>query len=98
MTKKVPTRRGRTQQRNLTEKASPRNRTDRADKAKKLVDEKTLGETLGLSERTLQDWRVRGCGPPYYQFGRSIRYCLEEVYEWMRQYRHTSTWDQTRQL
>ena len=29
---------------------------------------------LGVCVRTLQAWRVRGGGPPYFKIGRSVRY------------------------
>lgn len=57
------------------------------------VDEKTLSVMLGLSQRTLQDWRTRrGGGPPFYRFGRSIRYHLDEALAWARHQRKNSTW------
>lgn len=54
----------------------------------------TEGETadyLGLSCRTLQAWRVRGCGPKFVKVGRSVRYQLEEVKEFVSDNVHQST-------
>lgn len=38
---------------------------------------------LSLSVRTLQAWRVRGCGPPYVQAGRAIRYRRCDLILWI---------------
>ncbi len=34
---------------------------------------------LNLSNRTLQAWRVRGCGPKFRKLGRAVRYRLEDL-------------------
>ena len=47
----------------------------------------TEGETadfLSLSNRTLQAWRVRGCGPKFVKVGRSVRYQVEDVQEFLK--------------
>ena len=37
-------------------------------------------EHLGLSPRTLEDWRVRGGGPPYRKLGRkAVRYAPADL-------------------
>ena len=48
-----------------------------------LLDEKRLAKTLGLSVKTLQQWRWRGIGPPYLKLGGwSVRYDPEAVERW----------------
>lgn len=46
---------------------------------------KELARKLGLSYRTLENWRQRNMGPPYTRLGRKIvRYNLAEVREWQK--------------
>jgi predicted DNA-binding transcriptional regulator AlpA len=42
-----------------------------------------LSALLGVARRTLAKWRWLKEGPPYYSFGRSIRYSVPDVEEWM---------------
>jgi predicted DNA-binding transcriptional regulator AlpA len=37
--------------------------------ARKYLGEAALARRLGVSQRTLQRWRTRGCGPPYVRLG-----------------------------
>jgi hypothetical protein len=48
------------------------------------VDEKTAGEILGHSVKTLQNWRCARKGPPYMKTsgGRSIRYRISDLLDW----------------
>ena len=46
---------------------------------------------LKLSNRTLQAWRVRGCGPKFRKLGRSVRYRLEDVQAFVNENVHQST-------
>ncbi len=56
------------------------------------LNERQLADLLGLSERTLQGWRLKGDGVPYYKIGRLVRYSASEVKTWLsrRQCEHTS--------
>lgn len=47
-----------------------------------LVDGSTLAQTLRLSRSTL--WRMRKEGLPCRKVGRSVRFSLDEVYEWLK--------------
>lgn len=38
---------------------------------------------LGLSAKQLEGWRHRGEGPPYTKLDRAIRYCREDLDEFM---------------
>ena len=49
-----------------------------------LIDEEQAAAILKLSPRTLQAWRVRGCGPQFVKVGRSVRYQLEHVEEYVK--------------
>lgn len=41
-------------------------------------------ELLGLSERTLENWRWQRKGPSYVKLGRSIRYRKTDVENWIK--------------
>jgi hypothetical protein len=57
-----------------------------------LVNETLAADLLCQSVRTLQKWRTSGAGPAYYKFGRSVRYSLVDLNQWLDQRRrfHTS--------
>ena len=56
------------------------------------LNERQLAEHLNVSVRTLQGWRLKGGGVPYYKVGRLVRYSASEVKTWMSglQCGHTS--------
>lgn len=49
----------------------------------KLLCEKEAARLLGLSHRTLQDWRQIGRGPRYLKMGHRIRYRVADLEGWM---------------
>ncbi|ACA21269.1 hypothetical protein M446_7051 (plasmid) [Methylobacterium sp. 4-46] len=49
-----------------------------------LLNEVQAAEIVGLSARTLQAWRVRGFGPPYFKAGKAVRYRHGDVLAWIR--------------
>ena len=56
-----------------------------------LLTEGEAADFLSLSNRTLQAWRVRGCGPKFVKVGRSVRYQVEDVQEFVSANVHQST-------
>ena len=48
---------------------------------------------LGLSPRTLESYRSRGGGPPFYVLGSVVRYLLSDVMKWASTRRRNSTSD-----
>lgn len=46
---------------------------------------------LKLSPKTLEGWRVRGDGPPYFKFGRSVRYRRSLNAAWAAERQRKST-------
>jgi hypothetical protein len=42
--------------------------------ARILHDEKQEAKRLGFSPRSLQAWRLKGGGPPYFKIGGGVRY------------------------
>ena len=48
---------------------------------------------LGLSPRTLESYRSRGGGPPFYVMGSVVRYLLSDVLKWASTRRRNSTSD-----
>ena len=51
---------------------------------------------LGLSPRTLESYRCRGGGPPYYDLGGVVRYLLSDLVKWASARRRRSTSDDGR--
>jgi hypothetical protein len=55
--------------------------------------------TRGVSEHTLQSeskfekMRIIGSGPPFYKFGKTVLYDLNEVDDWIAEQRRESTSD-----
>ncbi len=48
---------------------------------------------LGLSERTLERFRLEGSGPAFRKFGRRVLYARADVLAWADAQRRTSTSD-----
>jgi helix-turn-helix protein len=47
------------------------------------VSEKVAARFLGVSERSLQRWRIDKCGPPYIRYGKHcIRYRPSDLRTW----------------
>ena len=49
----------------------------------RLHDEKTEAARIGFSVRTLQAWRLRGDGPPYFKIHSAVRYRPELTDAWL---------------
>jgi predicted DNA-binding transcriptional regulator AlpA len=62
-----------------------------ADHEQAYLNEVELAEWLNISRRTLQGWRLRGGGPAYEKFGRSVRYGISKVRAWIAERERTST-------
>jgi hypothetical protein len=45
------------------------------------VNERFAAEVLDVSVRTMQSWRVRGCGPRYVKQSRLVRYRWGDLLE-----------------
>lgn len=49
----------------------------------RFIGEREAADFLGHSVRCLQNWRLRGGGPPYIKIsGRSIRYRRQDIVAW----------------
>lgn len=46
---------------------------------------------LNIKSSTLNTWRSLSRGPAYQKFGRSVRYRIETLREWVEDQTHTST-------
>lgn len=68
--------------------------TGREKPLPRLLTPAELAKTLRLSVRTLENWRLRGWGPPYIRFGTSshhkVVYDWHAVEEWLEQFRQPS--------
>jgi hypothetical protein len=51
------------------------------------VNEKEVHRITGIPIQTLRNFRCQGRGIPYSKFGRSVRYRLQDVHEFMEQHR-----------
>ena len=48
-----------------------------------LLKEDDAARLLSLSVRTLQSWRIRMAGPPFFQVGRAVRYRRRDLIAWI---------------
>ena len=48
-----------------------------------LLNEHEAAVLLGVSVRTLQNWRLRGGGPPYQKLGSAVRYSTFKLRAWI---------------
>lgn len=53
--------------------------------------QKTLAQRWGISERTLEQWRWKGCGPKYLKIGGRVVYRLEDVEAFEAERLHQNT-------
>ena len=56
-----------------------------------LLDTTQAARFLGLGERTLQNWRVRGEGPVFLRVGRCVRYAPDDLSAFLGARRFRST-------
>ncbi len=47
------------------------------------MDENEVAVLIGFAVQSLRNWRFLGRGPSYVKRGRSVRYRLKDVLEWM---------------
>jgi hypothetical protein len=57
------------------------------------MNQQATADFLGLSERTLERFRLDGRGPAFLKFGRRVMYAREDVLAWADRHRRTSTAD-----
>jgi predicted DNA-binding transcriptional regulator AlpA len=58
-----------------------------------LLNEHEAAALLGVSVRTLQNWRLRGGGPPYQKLGSAVRYSLVKLRQWIENGSRSNTSD-----
>lgn len=64
------------------------------DVVEALWTESDAGKVLSVGKRTLQGWRLRGCGPPFVRISsRCIRYRPCDVRAWIEERLRASTSD-----
>ncbi len=56
-----------------------------------LLTENQAAVVFNLSNRTMQAWRVRGCGPKFIKVGRSVRYRIGDLQEYVKRNVYQST-------
>jgi len=52
---------------------------------------KEAARLLGVSHRTLEDWRQTGCGPRFQKWGRQVRYLRSDLIEFLNRPRFRNT-------
>jgi hypothetical protein len=55
------------------------------------VDERKAAKILDVPVGTLRNWRWRGHGPPFHKFQAAVRYELNDLADYARATRRTST-------
>ena len=58
-------------------------------RARQWVTPAELAEELGKSVTTLQNWRTRGDGPPWYNLG-GVRYDRADIDKWYEANKHVA--------
>ena len=58
-----------------------------------LLTDVELASRLGISVRTIRNWRLTGDGPGHLKLGKSVRYSPEAVAEWLAGCERKSTSD-----
>ncbi len=56
-----------------------------------IVREQRIAKICDVDVRTVQAWRLRGCGPPFLKLQRAVRYSLRDVMNWLENNRRQST-------
>jgi predicted DNA-binding transcriptional regulator AlpA len=51
------------------------------------LNEKEVAALIGFAVQSLRNWRFLGREPGYIKMGRSVRYQLKDVLEWMESHR-----------
>lgn len=59
-----------------------------------LLDEEQAAGILTVRVKTLQSWRLRGCGPIYVKLGRCVRYRRSDIEDFVSKRARRSTSDQ----
>ena len=54
------------------------------------VTTETAAKFLSLSPHSLECYRSGGYGPPYYKFGKSVRYAVRDLETWIARQRITA--------
>lgn len=56
-----------------------------------VLDSPTAANYLGLAKRTLDNWRVSGCGPQFIKIGRRVVYRQSDLDAFLEGGKRTST-------
>ena len=59
----------------------------------KFLNQEATAQLLGLSERTLERFRLEGRGPSFRKFGRRVMYAISDLIAWTEHNRRSSTSD-----
>jgi predicted DNA-binding transcriptional regulator AlpA len=62
-----------------------------ASNSKHIVNTEAAAHLLNVSAVTLAKWRVTGEGPRFLKFGRSVKYRISDLEEWIQDQQREST-------
>jgi predicted DNA-binding transcriptional regulator AlpA len=65
------------------------------DEAPRFLDQRATAAFLGLSDRTLERFRLDGNGPEYRKFGRRVLYEVSDILLWAERQKRASTSEAT---
>lgn len=57
----------------------------------RLISEKDVARMICVSVRCVQNWRLRGGGPPLVKLGRSVRYQVSDILMFIEERKHSNT-------
>lgn len=63
-----------------------------------VMSTKEAGRYLALSHRTLEDWRLKGQGPRFVKWGRTVRYRLSDLTDFLSGESFSNTGEASRSL
>lgn len=64
------------------------------DLSRPLVTTPRAAELLGVSPKTVEDWRLKGRGPRFIRLGKAIRYSMKDLEDFVAASVASSTSDQ----
>lgn len=57
----------------------------------RMLRQKDVAEMLGMTESWVEQVRLRGGGPVFHKFGKSVRYHIEDILAWVNAQKKCST-------
>jgi hypothetical protein len=71
--------------------SNPRSPGAESARGERRLTPRETADVVRMSESWLAKGRMRGDGPPYEKYGRTVRYPEGPLFQWMKSLRHLST-------